>query len=132
VVSTKTAAVGTVDHDLHRIRRAALNPYFSKASVTRLESTLQANVDCLCARLNRCAATGTLVNLSDAFTCLSADVIGSYTFGRSYGFLQHPDFMPRWRSLMMVSSDTASIRFYFVALFCPLLSRKHLIDIHRI
>jgi cytochrome P450 len=84
------------------MRRAALNPHFSKASVGRLESTVKSNVDTLCARLQTFAGSGNPVNLSDAFTSLSADVIGSYTFGNSYGFLQIEDFMPRWRSLMMV------------------------------
>ncbi|KAF2419032.1 cytochrome P450 monooxygenase [Tothia fuscella] len=98
---TTTAAVGTIDHDLHRMRRAALNPYFSQASVGRLESTILSNVETLIARLRSFAGTGKAVNLSDAFTCLSADVIGSYAFGKSYGFLQHEDFMPRWRILMM-------------------------------
>jgi cytochrome P450 len=122
VISTTTAAVGTVDHDLHRIRRAALNPYFSKASVGRLESTIQSNIDSLCTRLQRYAGTGTPINISDAFTCLSADVIGSYTFGRSYGFLQHPDFMPRWRTLMMVSIKARAL---------PQLCFKVLTDLHR-
>lgn len=88
---------------MHRLRRAALNPYFSKTSVGRLEETIQSNVDLLQSRLRVILGTGRPVNLSDAFTCLSADVIGSYAFGKSYGFLESPDFMPGWRALMMVS-----------------------------
>jgi cytochrome P450 len=127
-VSTTTAAVGTVDHDLHRMRRAALNPYFSKASVNRLESTVQSNVDLLCARLRSRAGSAIPINLSDAFTCLSADVIGSYTFGRSYGFLQHPDFMPRWRSLMMVSTNPNARKDPPPGLFCNFLATFEIIS----
>jgi hypothetical protein len=34
---TPDGAFGTVDHDMHRMRRAAMNPFFSKASVRRLQ-----------------------------------------------------------------------------------------------
>lgn len=98
---TSQAAVGTTNHELHKHRRGALNPFFSKRSVVRLEPILQANVDKLRARLSESAKTGDPVNLSDAFTCLSADVIGSYAFGQSYNFLNSPNFEPRWRSFMM-------------------------------
>lgn len=104
--STSQAAVGTTDHDLHRLRRSALNPFFSKRSVARLEPVIQANVDRLCQRLADSSGTGQPVNLSDAFTCLAADVIGSYAFGQSYGFLETPDFHPGWRRLMTVRTPS--------------------------
>jgi cytochrome P450 len=99
---TTNAAVGTIDHDLHRIRRSALNPFFSKQAVMKLEPVIQANVNRLRDKLADSASTGTPVNMSDAFTCFSADVIGAYAFGQDYGFLDCEDFCPRWRRLMMV------------------------------
>jgi hypothetical protein len=45
-------AIGfTINHDLHRTRREALNPYFSKASVVKLEELIQSNVEKLCERI---------------------------------------------------------------------------------
>lgn len=105
---TTDAAVGTIDHELHRVRRSALNPFFSKQAVTRLEPVIKANVDHLYRRLREFAGTEKPVNLGDAFTCLSADVIGAYAFGKEYGFLDSEDFFPRWRLLMMVGDSNCS------------------------
>ncbi|GME40911.1 Cytochrome P450 [Neofusicoccum parvum] len=98
---TTQAAVGTASHELHRLRRQALNPFFSRRSVAQLEPVIQANVDKLRARLEGFADTGVPVNVTDAFTALSADVIGSFAFGRSYGFLDAEDFNPGWHKLMV-------------------------------
>lgn len=100
---TTKAAVGTTSHELHRVRRAALNPFFSRRSVTRLEPVIRANIDKLRARLEGFANTDEPVNVTDAFTALSADVIGGFAFGRSYGFLDAKDFNPGWHKLMLVS-----------------------------
>lgn len=109
IPSTSTAAVGTVDHDIHKQRRAALNPFFSKKSVSQLEPTIQDNIDKLCARLLESAGTGKPVNLSDAFSCLSADVISDCAFGETYGLLASPDFAPEWRKFMMVCTTFRSV-----------------------
>ncbi|KAF1987868.1 putative P450 monooxygenase [Aulographum hederae CBS 113979] len=106
---TTQAAVGTTSHEHHRLRRAALNPFFSKKRVEELESGIQENVDRLCQRLKEYSRKEDSVNLSDAFTCLSADVIGSYAFGRSYGFLGWEDFNPGWRKLMMELSRSTHL-----------------------
>ncbi|KAE9963141.1 hypothetical protein BLS_009608 [Venturia inaequalis] len=98
---TKTAAVGTTDHDMHRLRRAALNPFFSKQSVGHLEDTIQLSIDRLCFRLACFADSGMPVNLSDAFTAVSGDVISSYTFGKSYNLVEQDGFAPEWRKLML-------------------------------
>jgi cytochrome P450 len=94
--------VGTVDHDLHHARKQALSPFFSKAAVSQLEPLIQEKVEQLCARLEELKANGRVINISDAFTCFSTDVIGSYVFGTDYGFLKSPDFNPGWRKLMTV------------------------------
>ncbi|KAF2100410.1 putative cytochrome P450 [Rhizodiscina lignyota] len=98
---TSQAAVGTTNHELHRLRRSALNPFFSKRSVVRLEPIIHANVVKLRSKLSEWSGTRKPVNLSDAFTCLSADVIGNYAFGQSYNFINSPNFEPGWRKFMM-------------------------------
>lgn len=98
---TSQAAVGTAGHELHRMRRGALNPFFSKRSVVHLEPVIWKNVEKLLSRIRESTGFGTPVNLSDAFACLSADVIGSYAFGKSYGLLDHRQFNPGWRRFMM-------------------------------
>ncbi|KAK5292441.1 putative P450 monooxygenase [Cryomyces antarcticus] len=106
---TSLAAVGTTGHELHKLRRSALNPFFSKRSVTQLEPVIQENIDRLCTKLRGFAGTSTSVNLVDVFTCLSADVIGSYAFGQSYGFLEAPKFYPGWHKLMMDLSRSSHL-----------------------
>lgn len=87
---------------MHRIRRAALNPFFSKQSVGRLEDIIQLSIDRLYFRLGCSADSGLPVNLSDAFTAVSGDVISSYTFGESYNLVEQDEFAPEWRTLMLV------------------------------
>ncbi|CRK12641.1 hypothetical protein BN1708_017156, partial [Verticillium longisporum] len=44
------SSFSTVAHDLHHLRRSALNPFFSARAVTALEPVLRAKVDKLAAR----------------------------------------------------------------------------------
>ena len=48
--TTKTA-FGTADHDLHRVRRNAMNKFFSHAQITRLEPEITHLVQLLCDKL---------------------------------------------------------------------------------
>ena len=45
------SAFGTADHDLHRVRRNAMNKFFSHAQITRLEPEISALVQLLCEKL---------------------------------------------------------------------------------
>ncbi|OJD35002.1 cytochrome p450 [Diplodia corticola] len=89
------AGFGSVAHDLHRLRRAPFNRFFSRQSVHRLEPQIRAVVDKLCAQLERnFAQTACPVNLPDAFGCMATDVVSRYAFGYSYDFLASDDFLP--------------------------------------
>ena len=50
---TTISAFGTVDHDLHRIRRNAMNKFFSRTQISRLEPEMRQLVDQLCDKLIR-------------------------------------------------------------------------------
>ena len=89
-----TSAFLTIEHSKHRMRRDPWNPYFSKASVSRLQPLLiQSLVNKLCDRLGECWGAGKTVIMSHAYACLTADIISEYTFPQGYGFLdRRPDF----------------------------------------
>jgi Cytochrome P450 len=47
----RLSAFGTTDHDLHRRRPAALNPFFSKGQIRKFSPWIQDRSDILCRRL---------------------------------------------------------------------------------
>lgn len=87
----------TTDHELHRIRRTAVAPFFSKSSVLKLEPVIIRFAEQLCQRLSEFSGTGCPVVLNDAFSCFATDVITEYSFARSYGFLENENFLPNLR-----------------------------------
>ena len=105
----RTSLLATESHELHRIRRAALANYFSKASLQRLEPGIQSQIDKMMDRLKGIQGSGRNVNLLDVYACLTGDVIGQYAFASPYGFLDHPDFAPYWHRTMMDVSQNGLV-----------------------
>ncbi|KAH7115315.1 cytochrome P450 [Dendryphion nanum] len=93
--------VSTVDHRIHRHRRAALNPLFSKKSIAALEPRVKSHVDKLIGRLKSLKGTGKPVNLIDSFVAFTTDVISDLTLGQPYGFLDQPNFNAGWHPFLM-------------------------------
>ena len=58
---------GSMNHELHRKRREALNPFFSKRSLVALGPMISTKVELLCASPERHAKNGTPINLSDIY-----------------------------------------------------------------
>jgi len=105
--------LGTVPHDHHRLRRSVLNPYFSKRSVARLEPVIQSRVDSLCERFRELQKLGAPVNLGDAYSALTMDIITEYSFAKSYGLLAKPEFASEWAKVMMAASESSHLNKQF-------------------
>ena len=90
---------GTVDHDLHRLRRSAINPFFSKQKVAALQPVIQQLADKLCKKLENIRATGEVVPLECAFDAFTMDVITEYSLDTSFGYLDHPGWSSDFREL---------------------------------
>ena len=87
------AAFATTDHDLHRRRRAVLNPFFSKGQIRKFSPWIQQRADILCRRLEKeCKGTNKVLVLNDVFACFTADNIMAYSFGEHHNYVEAPDF----------------------------------------
>lgn len=89
---TPGAMASTNDHERHRQRRGVLSNFFSRKSVTDLESVIQDKVDTLKERFNGAFHEKTILSLPSVFAALTADMITHYCHGESRGYLIAPDF----------------------------------------
>ena len=101
-----TATFGTKSRELHRTRRAAVSPFFSKASMYQVEPVVQSVVDKLTSRLRSLQGTGNVINLVYVFSALTADVTVQYAFAKPYGFVESKDWAKGWHRAVMDASET--------------------------
>lgn len=80
-----------VDHDVQRVRRATLSPFFSKRSIQALEDRVVDKIDILVDRIAEARQTGETVNLLFAAGTLTIYIISAYTFGKDWNKLGEPD-----------------------------------------
>lgn len=86
------AAISTVEHDVHRIRRGAMSRMFSKDSVRRLEPIMRENLGKLFGRLQEFKMAGKELNLLPVYSAFTNDLIAEYAFGISYNWLEAEEF----------------------------------------
>jgi cytochrome P450 len=91
----------TVPHDLHRLRRGAMNPFFSARSVVQLEPLIKSKVEKLSERFRGIATTHEIVRLDVAFMALTMDIICDYSFANDRKYLDEPDFKLRWKQTII-------------------------------
>lgn len=82
----------TLSHDVHRLRRAALNPFFSKQKIAVMESAIMDQVEKLSRRIEGFAASGQVLPLGFAYSALTMDIITEYAMEKTYGNLDYADF----------------------------------------
>ncbi|KAG8526148.1 uncharacterized protein KY384_000141 [Bacidia gigantensis] len=109
IFGTNLAIFGTEQHDLHRTRRAALNPFFSKRSVAGLESIIQSKVRRMCDLLSDYEASGKVLKVQHALTATIVDITSEYSFGKCAAALDEPDFGPDWDQMMRGVSEVVPL-----------------------
>ncbi|KAJ5462572.1 benzoate 4-monooxygenase cytochrome P450 [Penicillium sp. IBT 31633x] len=109
-----------VDHDVHRIRRAALNPFFSKRSIQELEPMIAGKIDALSSRFEAAVRTGEIVPLTYACGALTMDVISAYAFGAETGNMVRQDWGAEYLDAYSKLSQFGPIgrQFPWLAKFC--------------
>ncbi len=111
--SNEPSVFGSVTHDVHRMRRAPLNPFFSRQAIQRLLPSILSRVTRLCERLEEMRGTGRPVKMDDAYSALTMDVITEYCFKEPYGCLDDPAFMPQWPRALIEASEASHVNKQF-------------------
>lgn len=99
------------------MRRGALNPYFSKAAVTKLEPIIYATVDKLSRRLEQVADAAGSVDLTMAFSCMTTDIVTQYAFAESSNFLDYTTFTPNFHEAILAGTRMGVWARHFPILF---------------
>ncbi|MCJ1395080.1 hypothetical protein MMC18_007961 [Xylographa bjoerkii] len=88
MAGTPLGIFGTVPHDLHRKRRAAISPFFSKRSVTMCEPIFHQNVELLTASLRRHMHESEPIDIRVDYLAFALENIYSAAFGVQLGVLR--------------------------------------------
>lgn len=86
------SAFTTVNHERHRMRRAATNPFFSRQKILSLEPVIQGQIEKLSKRIEEFAASGEVLVIGIAYAALTIDVVTEYAMEKSFGSLDRKDF----------------------------------------
>ncbi|EXJ78793.1 hypothetical protein A1O1_09195 [Capronia coronata CBS 617.96] len=109
LASAQGSGFSTVPHDLHRMRRSVLNPYFSKANIFRLEPVIMERIEKLSKRLAEAASSDQIVRLDVALMALTTDTISQYAFGQDTRYLDEPDFSLMWKETIRGGFETGAL-----------------------
>lgn len=90
--ASSLSVVGTVSHNLHRMRKHALSSFFSKRAVMEYADSIQLCVDKLCARFEEFHTSQSSIELRIVIPALTMDIISLYSYGRSYDCLEKSNF----------------------------------------
>ncbi|KAF9889352.1 hypothetical protein FE257_007462 [Aspergillus nanangensis] len=112
------SVLSTVGHDHHRFRRNLLNSFFSKRSVLELSPLIQERVEKLMQRFEAFyrSPTQPIVQLDNAYAALTSDIITTYSYGKSWHFLEDETFRSDIRQAV-----TDLITFWHIGRFFPLI-----------
>ncbi|KAL0466680.1 cytochrome P450 [Neurospora intermedia] len=107
--------VATNDHDLHKLRRSAVGPFFSTQNTRALQPVIEERVDALMARLREHGKTnkGIPLNMMYACSATSYDIISEYCFAKSEHAVEDPDFRAEITNGILTGSNYGKIFQHF-------------------
>ena len=110
---TEEAFFMTAPDDLHRLRRAALNPFFSKKRITEFQPVIRKKIAKLCQKIMQFHEKGSEFHWHKAMTAYAGDVISEYSYARSYDHLDSPGFSETYYEPMHAACEAGALTLQF-------------------
>ncbi|TVY33221.1 Cytochrome P450 monooxygenase [Lachnellula occidentalis] len=92
-LGNENAIFTTIHSAVHRRRRGALNPMFSRRAVFNLVPVIREKLELLCKRIDEYEEGHKPVNFTRAYSAMTGDVIMEYFFGFTYKHVEAPEFL---------------------------------------
>ncbi|KAL3477617.1 cytochrome P450 [Aspergillus californicus] len=89
-----TSVLTTAPDSLHRVRRGALNPFFSRQRILGVQDIIRKKLDVLISRVEGYRAIKAPIPIHRGYMAFSEDVIMRYCFGHDYDSLRKQDWAP--------------------------------------
>ncbi|KAL9042704.1 MAG: hypothetical protein Q9180_000406 [Flavoplaca navasiana] len=113
MTGTPDGIFGTISHHVHRKRRAALGPFYSKAAVIPAEDVLYDKLDKLCQLLKKKAVENSVVELRQTSLALTTDALSHHTFHQSSDLLSNEQAAAEWlRTVKAIAGLTPLVKQY--------------------
>lgn len=104
-----TAGGMTVEHEIHRKRRGALNPFFSKASIVANLPVIQEKLAVMCERLDKIKGSREVLDLEAVYLALTTDVLTQCSYGWTYDYIHNPEWAMTWKLVNTGGRASAAI-----------------------
>jgi len=99
--------------DIHRRRRSALNPMFSRKQIVNFQPIIREELDTLCEKIAQYKDSGRPFAINRAFTAFAGDIITEFAFAKSYDHLESPDFEETFYEPMFAASKSGHVTLQF-------------------
>lgn len=104
-----TAGGMTVEHEVHRKRRGALNPFFSKASIVSHIPIIQEKLAIMCDRLDKIVGSREVLDLEAVLLAVTTDVLTQCSYGWTYDYCHDPAWAMKWKLVNTGGRASAAI-----------------------
>ncbi|KAG4441099.1 hypothetical protein IFR05_003389 [Cadophora sp. M221] len=104
---------GTINYQIHHMRRGALNQFFSMQRVRQLQPMVQERVDTLINRMLDCQITGEITQTENAFAAMANDNVMQYSFGRHEYRIEAPSFDPTFSNTSCAAAHSLTLWKFF-------------------
>ncbi|KAK6082375.1 cytochrome P450 [Seiridium cupressi] len=101
--NNELSSFATAQHSVHRMRRGALNPFFSKRKIAQQSPHIQAHMDRLCRRLTSefSGRQDAILNMTNMWGAFTSDIVVGYCLEKPYDFIMNPDFRAAFSDAMV-------------------------------
>lgn len=94
----------SVKHENHRRLRAPLDRLFARQNIRLLEPRIASRAERFCDRIDGFRGTGEVVNLTNAFSSLTTDIISAIIFEEPSDYLGDPTFNVTWYNVLKMGT----------------------------
>jgi hypothetical protein len=101
--SARYSSICTIDHELHKRRRAPKNTFFSKATVSNRQQIIQNRLSDLCDRIQEYDGSSRALSIETTISAFAGDVATEYIIGKSYDNLGRQDFNANMTNVLQSS-----------------------------